>query len=415
MLNNEDELNYIFESRLKKNPLFRISKIMEENEKLPLINDIKKPHALDGHKGFKRFKLKFVLERFYKIHGNKYYYDYVKYKNQKTPVRVMCSAHGEFLITPHSHWNGVGCPECKKSKKIVKQNKVRQTESKKKIIEDNKMSYVNSFLAKQEIGNMKQEDIRILLDRHYTQLRKFVKGVCQDKFHLIVNGDAGMGKTEITNEIVEKETEKTRKQPHSISGTISPVKLYGKFQDARKKGQVLIIDDTDKILEDQESLEVLKGVLDTQENKIVSWDKYSTAIQKSNKKTEFKYEGRCIIITNKWLRTAPDKEPTIQQQRLLPVLSRCHYFKAGVPNNQWKMESIKMHKQGYQSQYDDYWYELRCFKGVDEKIQEEIVEWLEEHQDNVRELSFRVCARLVQLQSQEPDFWKEMAEASECY
>ena len=190
------------------------------------------------------------------------------------------------------------------------------------------MSYVNPYLAKMDISKLKPEEITDALDNHYTQLRKFVKGVCDDKFHLIVNGDAGMGKTEITNEVVEKNV---KGQPFSISGTISPVKLYGKFQDARKKGQVLIIDDTDKILEDQESLEVLKGVLDTQKDKVVSWDKYSTAIKKSNKSTEFKYEGRCIIITNKMLRTAPDKEPTIAQQRLLPVLSRCHYFK-----NSWK-------------------------------------------------------------------------------
>ena len=274
------------------------------------------------------------------------------------------------------------------------------------------MSYVNPYLAKMDISKLKPEEITDALDNHYTQLRKFVKGVCDDKFHLIVNGDAGMGKTEITNEVVEKNV---KGQPFSISGTISPVKLYGKFQDAKKKNQVLVIDDTDKILEDQESLEVLKGVLDTQKDKIVSWDKYSTAIKKSNRSTEFKYEGRCIIITNKMLRTAPDKEPTISQQRLLPVLSRCHYFKAGVPSNQWKMAAIKMHQKTHLSIYDDYVYELRCFKGVPLDVQNEIIDWLDEHQDEVRELSFRVCARLVQLRSQEPDFWTQMAESSECY
>ena len=277
------------------------------------------------------------------------------------------------------------------------------------------MSYVNPYLAKLDITKLSEKEKRYHLDRHYTQLRKFVQGACHDKFHLIVNGDAGMGKTEITNEIVERETEKTKVQPHSISGTISPVKLFGKFQDARKKGQVLIIDDTDKILEDQESLEILKGVLDTQKDKIVSWDKYSTALKTTNKVTEFKYEGRCIIITNKFIRTAPDQNPTIQQQRVLPVLSRCHYFKAGVPSNQWKMEAIKMHVDGYDSEFDDYHYELRCFKGVKKPQQLAIVDWLSENQDVVRELSFRVCARLVNLYNQEPDFWEEMALSSETF
>jgi len=271
------------------------------------------------------------------------------------------------------------------------------------------MSYVSPFLAKLEISNLSDADRLIALDRHYTQLRKFVKGVCEDKFHLIVNGDAGMGKTEITNEIVEKEA---KAQPYSISGTISPVKLFGKFQDARKKGNVLIIDDTDKVLEDQESLEVLKGVLDTRKDKIVDWEKYSTALQKSNKKSQFKYEGRCIIITNKVLRTAPQDTPTVIQQRIAPVLSRCHYFKAGVPSNQWKIAAIRMYQSGFVSEFDGYKYELRCFRGVSEDDQNQIVQWLEDNGDDLREISFRTCAMLVELQKQEPDFWQEMAQSS---
>lgn len=271
------------------------------------------------------------------------------------------------------------------------------------------MSYVSPFLAKLDISNLSKEERREALDRHYTQLRKFVKGVCEDKFHLIVNGDAGMGKTEITHEVVRGHA---TNQPVSISGTISAVKLFGKFQEARKPGQVMIIDDTDKVLEDQESLEILKGVLDTKKDKIVDWDKYSTALQKSNIKSQFKYEGRCIIITNKQLRTVPDANPTMQQQRILPVLSRCHYFKAGVPSNQWKIESIRMHQEGYDSAFDDYKYELRCFQEVNLTIQLQIIEWLEENADDLREISFRTCAMLVELQKQEPDFWKEMAQSS---
>ena len=271
------------------------------------------------------------------------------------------------------------------------------------------MSYVNPYLAKMEISNLSKEERRNALDHHYTQLRKFVKATCENRFHLIVNGDAGMGKTEITHEVVGDYAEGN---VLSISGTISSVRLFGKFQEARQKKDIIIIDDTDKILEDQESLEVLKAVLDTREGKIVDWDKYSTALQKSNIKSQFKYEGRCIIITNKQLRTAPDANPTIQQQRILPVLSRCHYFKAGVPSNQWKIESIRMHQEGYKSKYDKHTYVLRCFENVHPDTQLSIVDWLEKHADDLREISFRTCAMLVQLQEQEPDFWEEMAESS---
>ena len=276
------------------------------------------------------------------------------------------------------------------------------------------MSYVSPYLAQFDITRLSQDEVFDILDQHYTQLRKFVQGVCNDKYHLIVNGDAGMGKTEITNDVVETFTSHNRIVP--VSGTMSPVRLFAKLQEAQHKGHILLVDDTDKVLEDQESLEILKGVMDTRKDKVVDWEKYSTALKKSNKVTSFKFEGRVIIITNKVIRTAPDETPTVQQQRILPVLSRAHYFKAGVPSTQWKIAAIKMHMQHYTSRHEDgYKYELRCFNNVHPETQDEIVQWIEEKQNNLREISFRTCAMLKDLQSEEPDFWKNMAMSSMCF
>jgi len=45
-------------------------------------------------------------------------YDYSKfiYVNNHTKGIVICSKHGEFLITPSTHLIGVGCPNCSKQK-----------------------------------------------------------------------------------------------------------------------------------------------------------------------------------------------------------------------------------------------------------------------------------------------------------
>jgi hypothetical protein len=56
-----------------------------------------------------------------KIHGNKYDYSTVIYKNIKTPINIKCLLHGIFTQTPNSHLNGSGCPKCGKiesSKKL---------------------------------------------------------------------------------------------------------------------------------------------------------------------------------------------------------------------------------------------------------------------------------------------------------
>lgn len=279
------------------------------------------------------------------------------------------------------------------------------------------MSYVNPKLAKMDISSLSAKEINEALDQHFTALRKFVGGVVNDRFHLIVNGDAGMGKTETVGDVLDaalKDKKSPLKKVERISGTVSAVMLYGKLQDCSKKGSVLVIDDTDKILEDTECLEVLKAALDTKSDKTVDWTKYSSVLNKKNLKTSFKYEGRCIIITNKSLRTAPSETPTTIQQRIAPLLDRVHYFRAGVPSNQWKIAAIRMHQKGYKSKdkSQDITYQLRCFKGLDVKVQNKIVNWLDKNQDDLRGVSFRTCATLKDLIAEDEDFWEILAESS---
>ncbi len=53
-----------------------------------------------------------VLKRFKKIHGGKYSYNKVKYKNTLTKVIITCSKHGDFMQTPFHHYSGHGCFKC---------------------------------------------------------------------------------------------------------------------------------------------------------------------------------------------------------------------------------------------------------------------------------------------------------------
>ena len=50
-----------------------------------------------------------------KIHGNKYDYSKVDYKNAITKVCIICPEHGEFWQTPNKHLQGQGCPKCRES------------------------------------------------------------------------------------------------------------------------------------------------------------------------------------------------------------------------------------------------------------------------------------------------------------
>lgn len=46
------------------------------------------------------------------IHGDKYKYDKVNYKNNYTKIKIGCRTHGYFIQEPKSHLKGYGCQKC---------------------------------------------------------------------------------------------------------------------------------------------------------------------------------------------------------------------------------------------------------------------------------------------------------------
>ena len=297
------------------------------------------------------------------------------------------------------------------------------------------MSYVDPILAKSTNETDPRKRVEAL-DKHYDRLRRYIKMVTRDEGRsLIINGDAGMGKTEFATDLIEEYQKDEKVVCGFISGTMSAVGLYESLYYHRKEGQVLVIDDTDKILENTESLEVLKAATDNKKNPKLTWGKaYSNHLSKANVQTEFDYMGKVIIITNKMLRTAPAKTPTITQQRVQPLMSRVNYFRAGLPNNQWKIEAIKMFAKGHKSEHSDAVFELRCARHIrvpesdkmtsaqghmpqsvspkQQEILDEIISFMEEHRDELRELSFRTVANIIEIRNQEPEYWEDMTLAN---
>jgi len=60
----------------------------------------------------KRINTEQFISRAIGIHGDKYDYSKVEYKNKDTKVCIICPEHGEFWQTPSNHWQGKGCPKC---------------------------------------------------------------------------------------------------------------------------------------------------------------------------------------------------------------------------------------------------------------------------------------------------------------
>jgi len=52
------------------------------------------------------------------VHGDKYDYSLVDYKNAHTPVTIICPIHGPFQQSPSSHRKGIQCTKCGKESSI---------------------------------------------------------------------------------------------------------------------------------------------------------------------------------------------------------------------------------------------------------------------------------------------------------
>jgi len=83
-----------------------------------------------------------VIRRFINVHGDRYDYSKVKYKNISSKVCIICPEHGEFWQDPHNHLKGCGCPICGKSIQDEKK-RIAQDEWIKKanVIHNNKYDY----------------------------------------------------------------------------------------------------------------------------------------------------------------------------------------------------------------------------------------------------------------------------------
>jgi len=74
------------------------------------------PKCASDIRGFKcRFTQDMTIVDFLNVHGNRYDYSEMKYRNNKTKVKIICSEHGAFYQTPCEHKRGSGCPSCAKN------------------------------------------------------------------------------------------------------------------------------------------------------------------------------------------------------------------------------------------------------------------------------------------------------------
>ena len=73
-----------------------------------------------------RYNTESFIKKAIEVHGDKYDYSKVEYKNCTTKIKIICKKHGVFEQSPKKHINGRGCPLCGKKRRIEKLKKSKE-------------------------------------------------------------------------------------------------------------------------------------------------------------------------------------------------------------------------------------------------------------------------------------------------
>jgi len=63
-----------------------------------------------------------IIGKFKEVHGDRYDYSKVNYTKNIDKVVIICKEHGEFLQRPKSHKEGQGCPKCALENKVTQEH-----------------------------------------------------------------------------------------------------------------------------------------------------------------------------------------------------------------------------------------------------------------------------------------------------
>lgn len=217
---------------------------------------------------------------------------------------------------------------------------------------------------------------------------------------LIITGPPGVGKSFGIEKIMEN-AEVSAKLTGSTAkygiekGTASPIGLYKLLYEYHEAGSVLVLDDSDTILYDEDSLNLLKAVLDSGKKRKVSWRKESRVLENEAIPNTFEFQGSVIFITNLKLENTRGKTG----DHMSALISRCHYLDLTIDTVRDKFLRCK------QIINDGM---LKGYKFTDDD-QEELVEFIDENKNKFRELSLRMVSKLADLKRMDKNRWKEYA------
>lgn len=217
---------------------------------------------------------------------------------------------------------------------------------------------------------------------------------------MIVSGPPGVGKSYGVEEVLERyqvlQDLGGMQKYEVIKGAVSPLGLYCKLYKYSAKDCVVVFDDCDSIFTDETSLNLLKAALDSKKTRTLHWNSDSRKLREEGIPDSFRFEGSAIFITN----IKFSKVRGRLRDHLTALESRCHYIDLTIDTNREKMLRIRqLVVDGMLNEHT-----------ISDELKDDVVEFVQQNQDRVRELSLRTVLKVADLAQAFPNSWVAMAE-----
>jgi len=247
------------------------------------------------------------------------------------------------------------------------------------------------------------DEIMDRIEKRFDILQQMTRAtISGDVRAMIVVGPPGVGKSFG----VEHELEKSgmfdkiagrRIKYEIIKGAMTPIGLYCTLYRMSDPQNVLVFDDCDSVFQDDLALNILKAALDSGKKRKIYWNSDSAMLRREGVPDSFDFKGAAIFITNLKFENLKSKK---MQDHLEALQSRCHFLDLTLDTMRDKLLRIKqIFRQG--QLFNDYEF--------DPKVGEEIIEFMKDNQDKLREISLRMALKLADLTKVSANNWKTLA------
>jgi hypothetical protein len=246
------------------------------------------------------------------------------------------------------------------------------------------------------------EDILRDLRERFDILSLLTRGaIARNIRAMVVSGAPGVGKT-YTVENILTNADVTHE---IVRGTLSALHLYMLAYRYRHAGNVIVLDDADSIFNDEDALNILKALCDTSSTRKVSYMKEAPQLREEDIPQSFEYNGAMIFISNLDFQTYVDEGKNKYVQHFEALMSRSLYL------------DLRLHTRNELGVWVNHIaHNAKIFEREDvpEYLRGKILQFLDVHRGELRELSIRTLMKLCQLAKDNPSRWESIGRVLLC-